>query len=57
MAENKNPYDISQYTSQELLEILDLNNPSDRELEAKLISNINKYSQIKTEEANKIYQF
>lgn len=57
MAENKNPYDISQYTSEDLLEILDLNNPSDRELEAKLISNINKYSLIQKKDADKIRQF
>ena len=40
-------YDISKYSEEELLTILDLkHNPSDRELEAKIIFNINKYKNI-----------
>ena len=43
----KDEYDIRQYSDEELLTILDLNhNPSDRELEAKIIFNINKYKNI-----------
>ena len=43
----KDEYDISQYSDEELLTILDLNhNPTDRELEAKIIFNINKYKNI-----------
>lgn len=43
---NDELYDISQYTDQELYEVLDLFNPSDRELEAKIIFYINKYNNI-----------
>ena len=43
----KDEYDIRQYSDEELLTILDLNhNPTDRELEAKIIFNINKYKNI-----------
>ena len=43
----KDEYDISEYSDEELLTILDLNhNPTDRELEAKIIFNINKYKNI-----------
>ena len=49
---NQNEYDVSQYTDEELLTILDLNhNPTDRELEAKIIFNINKYKHIAGEES------
>jgi len=37
-------YNINEYTNAELLDILDLNSPSDRELEAKIIMMIEKYS-------------
>jgi hypothetical protein len=43
---NDELYDISQYSDNELYEILDLFNPSDRELEAKIIFFINKYNNI-----------
>jgi len=43
---NDELYDITQYTDQELYEALDLFNPSDRELEAKIIFYINKYTNI-----------
>ena len=39
-------YDISKYTDDELFTLLDLDNPSDRVLEAKIIQMINKYSLI-----------
>ena len=42
----ENVYDVSSYTEKELLDILDLNDPSDRELEAKIIFMINKYNNI-----------
>ena len=42
----KDIYDISKYTDTELYNFLDVNNPSDRELEAKIISLIQKYSTI-----------
>ena len=36
-------YDISSYSDDELYEILDLVNPTDRELEAKTLMMIHKY--------------
>jgi hypothetical protein len=39
-------YDISKYTDQELYQILDVNNPSDRELEAKINQLLTKYENI-----------
>ena len=54
----KNQYDISQYTDKELLTLLDLNeNPSDRELEAKIIFNIRKYKNIGGESAHQLAVF
>lgn len=50
-------YNVSKYTEEELLKVLDLNNPSDRELEAKLLSMIRKYSLIGNESGNKLSQF
>ena len=38
-----NMYDVSTYTDNELYNILDLDSPTDRELEAKIIFLINKY--------------
>jgi hypothetical protein len=53
------PYDISKYTDHELYLILDLVNqqPTDRELEAKIIQNIKKYSLIETDIAKKLTVF
>jgi hypothetical protein len=50
-------YNINEYTDQELYEILDLLNPTDRELEAKIIFFIQKYENIGTESSIKISQF
>jgi len=52
-------YDIKKYTDNELLQILDLANmnPTDRELEAKIIYYIKKYNFIPTENAKKLAQF
>jgi len=50
-------YNINDYTDEELYEILDLLNPSDRELEAKIISFVQKYENIGTESAIKISKF
>ena len=50
-------YNINDYTDEELYEILDLLNPSDRELEAKIIFFIQKYQNIGTESAMKISKF
>ena len=56
--DKQNEYDISQYTDEELLTILDLNhNPTDRELEAKIIFNINKYKHIAGESGTQLATF
>jgi hypothetical protein len=41
---NKPEYDISEYTDKELYDILDLVNPSDRELEAKILMKLREYN-------------
>ena len=50
-------YDISKYTDKELYEILDLNNPTDRELEAKILHMINKYANMQNESGYKLAIF
>lgn len=53
----KDEYEVSQYTEQELYTILDLNNPSDRELEAKILSYVRKYSNFGNASGDKLAQF
>ena len=50
-------YNIEKYSEEELFEMLDLNNPTDRELEAKLIFTIEKYDELNEPEAGKIKAF
>ena len=50
-------YNINDYTDEEIYEILDLLNPTDRELEAKIIFFIKKYENIGTESSEKIVKF
>jgi len=50
-------YNINDYTDEELYEILDLFHPSDRELEAKILSFIQKYEDIGTITSMKIAKF
>lgn len=50
-------YEIDNYTEAELLQILDLQNPSDRELEAKILFNINKYMHIGNASAKHLVEF
>lgn len=50
-------YNVSSYTDEELYGLLDLNNPSDRELEAKIISMIQKYNNIPNDTGNKLAIF
>ena len=50
-------YNINDYTDEEIYEILDLLNPTDRELEAKIIFFIQKYENIGTESSEKIVKF
>lgn len=55
--EEEELYNINDYTDQELYEILDLLNPTDRELEAKIIFFIKKYEDIGTGSSIKIVKF
>jgi hypothetical protein len=50
-------YDVSKYNDFELFQILDLNNPSDRELEAKIQLLINKYQTMQNESGHKLARF
>ena len=55
--EKENVYDINDYSDAELYEILDLNNPSDRELEAKLLMTIHKYQDVSNKSGKKLTAF
>jgi hypothetical protein len=50
-------YDIDNYTDSELYDILDLNHPSDRELEAKILFMIHRYSNMQTTSGNELATF
>lgn len=50
-------YDVNKYTDTELFTILDLTEPSDRILEAKILLQINKYKEVATDEGHKLTQF
>ena len=50
-------YDITKYSDNELYEMLDLNNPTDRELEAKILSVIDQYSHVEGTNATQIKSF
>ena len=50
-------YDIDSYTDKELFDILDLNTPTDRELEAKIIFLIRKYENIQNDAGDKLATF
>lgn len=50
-------YDVNQYSDEQLYDILDMNHPSDRELEAKIIQMIRKYQNIRTEIGKQLYTF
>jgi hypothetical protein len=50
-------YDVNKYTDEELYNILDVVNPSDRELEAKLFQMIKKYQNMQTDSGNKLAWF
>jgi hypothetical protein len=53
----KDIYDVDSYSENELYEILDLMNPSDRELEAKIHHMIWKYTNFNNESGNKLAVF
>lgn len=50
-------YNVNGYTDEQLFKILDLNNPSDRELEAKTLSMVRKYSNFGNPSGDKLSQF
>tara|TARA_Y200000002_G_scaffold91799_1_gene73962 strand:- start:7416 stop:10916 length:3501 start_codon:yes stop_codon:yes gene_type:complete len=50
-------YNIGDYTDEELFEILDLNNPTDKELEAKILMMIHKYESLNTKAGKKLSTF
>jgi hypothetical protein len=50
-------YNVNKYSDIELFQILDLINPSDRELEAKIIQMMNKYQSIKNDSGAQLYRF
>ena len=52
-----NIYNINEFTDEELLNLLDLHSPSDRELEAKIIFFISKYRNTETEDGDKLATF
>lgn len=54
---NHDLYDISTYTDSQLYDILDLNNPSDRELEAKILANMDLYEANETKLGKRLYQY
>ena len=54
---SKNMYDVNSYSDRELLDILDLTNPSDRELEAKIIFLINKYKNMQNDSGDELVKF
>jgi hypothetical protein len=54
---NNDLYDASKYTDEQLYNILDINNPTDRELEGKIIHLINKYSNMQNEAGYKLAIF
>lgn len=50
-------YNVNEYTDEQLLKLLDLENPSDRILEAKILNLVRKYSNIGNQSGNKLSQF
>ena len=54
---DENMYDVKTYTDIELFNILDLDSPSDRELEAKIIFLINKYKSMQNDSGDQLSVF
>jgi len=52
-----NMYDVTSYTDKELFNILDLDSPTDRELEAKIIFLIKKYKNMQNESGDQLAKF
>ena len=53
----ENIHDVSKYSDEELYQILNLTNPTDRELEAKILHYIHKYTNMGNETGNQLAQF
>jgi len=53
----ENEYNVDGYTDEQLFQILDLNNPSDRELEAKILSMVRKYDNFGNDSGKKLSKF
>ena len=54
---NDDVYNVSTYTDAELFDILDLTNPTDRELEAKILFLLHKYENMQNADGNKLAKF
>ena len=54
---SSNLYSIESYSDEELFSILDLNNPSDRELEARILFLIHKYENMQNNSGNELVAF
>ena len=54
---HNDPYNVENYSDEDLYKILDINNPSDRELEARINSLIFKYSNMGNDSGNKLADF
>ena len=50
-------YEVNNYSDEQLYDILDMNNPTDRELEAKIIQMMRKYENIPTHIGKQLYAF
>jgi hypothetical protein len=57
MSTSNSLYDINNYSDSELYDILDLNHPTDRELEAKILFMIHRYSNMQTQSGNELAIF
>jgi hypothetical protein len=57
MNQKENQFVVEEYTDTELFDILDLTNPTDRVLEAKILSMIKRYENAKTTQEKKFLQF
>lgn len=57
MPSSNDLYDVKNYTDKELLDILNLSNPTDRELEAKILHMIWKYENMDNTSSDKFVQF
>lgn len=57
MSNSKSLYNVNDYTDVELYTLLDLVNPTDRELEAKILMQIHKYEKIGTKSSQKLSSF